>query len=473
MKTLVGLTTLAVLLLVSTVMGQVGYPALGEVSYDYFGSGARAFAMGNANIGLADDVNGGTWNPAGIWSLSKPVMSASYMSFDPHGHFTQSMTPVATNNSLNSNGLGNFSFATPFWVKGHSWVFNFNFKRNNNFITEAKYYSGVENLIIPDNSTTDKGYLRTYSFGLGTQVYGPLSFGFLANIFDGRRVTENTGQYAVDVVVTEIPPDIRRVYSERQSIDSTTSNGLNFTMGLMYRMEKVKVGAVVYTPFEMKNSTDHSLFNTSTTNGLPDITNSDTVFVNDSIAKQDIPLTLGFGIAVMPTEKLNVTADLVYQNYGSVNWFFRDSTFFSAAGDRTDYFSKIPIDWNNTIGIGAGVEYMLNTGLGTIPIRAGVRFDQLPQPKDFMVSSNTVLDNQGEATDSAVTTYTASGRQNTIGLSLGTGVQWSQIHFDFAYRFTDGAETNLTQFFDGEQFATQKIERKAHEFKVTFTGFFE
>jgi opacity protein-like surface antigen len=174
-----------------------------------------------------------------------------------------------------------------------------------------------------------------------------------------------------------------------------------------------------------------------------------------------------------------------YQNYGSTNWYYRTSFFFDAGGDRTDYYDEIPINWNNTFGIGAGVEYVFKTGLGRLPVRAGFRFDQLAQPKDFTITYNNVdydADEEPFELDQMMVTRVADGRQNEYSFGLGAGVSWSQIELDFAYRYTTGAESTVAENFtlydetvignvlNGSQFV--KWENTSHEFRVTFTGYF-
>ena len=100
MKMLVGFGLLTILIFSTAVMGQ-GYPALSETSYNYFGAGARAFAMGDAYVGLSNDITSGTWNPAGIWVIESPVVSVSYNIYKPKGEFTDSW---ATSYPLRSSG---------------------------------------------------------------------------------------------------------------------------------------------------------------------------------------------------------------------------------------------------------------------------------------------------------------------------------------------------------------------------------
>jgi|GEM_PF-3613921 len=474
MKRLVGLTALSLVLMAGAVMGQVGNPGWNEISYLYQGSGARAFGMGSAFLGLSNDVTGGTWNPAGIWVIESPIVAASYKLYRPAGKYTQTLTPVATENSLDMNTIGDFSFAAPVRIKGHPYVMNFNFNHFNENIVEEQYYSGffadsVTNQFNPDASVSDESYVRAYSFGFSTRVYRQLSFGATANIYDARRIKKVVQQASWTDTISVINGLFDDQYRNYTTLDSATSNGFNFVLGLMYKMEKANLGAVVRTPFEMKHTTDYSLFQTATTNGLNNILLSDTTYVQDSLAKQQVPLSVGIGASYFPLPNLTLAADIAYYRYGSTNWFYRDSTYFSASGKRTDYYTEIPIEWNNTLGVGVGVEYLVTTPYGRLPLRAGVRFDQLPQPKTYenIVTSAVV----GEDTV-VTTTLVARDRQNLMSLSLGTGLHWAQINFDVAYRYSTGAERSSSRVIDGVLQSSDKLERKMHEMRFTMTGFF-
>lgn len=475
MKRLVGLMALSLVLMAGAIMGQVGYPALNEISFTYQGGGARAFGMGSAFLGVSDDATGGMWNPAGIWVIESPIVAASYKLFRPAGKYTQSVTSVTTDNSLDMNTIGDFSFAAPIRAKGHAFVLNFNYNHFNENITEEQFYSGffadsVSNQFNPDAASTDESYMRAYSFGFSTRIYRQLSFGATANIYDGRRTKSSVYRAAWTDTISVISNLYDEQYREYSTIDSATSNGFNLIFGLMYKMDKINVGAVVRTPFTMKHTTDYSLFQVATTNGLGNILYSDTTYVQDSLAKQDVPLSVGVGVGFFPVANLTLALDVTYYRYGSTNWFYRDSTYFSASGKRTDYYTEVPIDWNNTIGIGAGVEYLLNTRYGQIPLRAGVRYDQLPQPKKFEDRYNVYEISE----DTLLITWkrVADERQSTVSLSLGTGIHWSLINLDVAYRYTTGGELDWSETINGWTYMSDKLERKNHEVRCTFTGFF-
>lgn len=472
MKTLVVSATVILLLCASLAVGQVGYPALGEISYEFMGGGARAMAMGNSFVGLANDVSGGSWNPSGTWMLEGPMISLSYNLYTPRDEFSQSLTSSITKNDVGMNAIGNFAFVAPIRIKGHPWVFNFNYNRSNNNSQQAWLKDDLSSNLNPDTYVEDRSYLRSFSFGMATRIFKQLSLGVNVNIYDGRRIFQQENSMVRDSIVNPVYGTTLEIFTEEISLDSTTSSQYNFTIGSMYKFGKFNVGAVVRTPFTIKNNTDRSFFRKSTYNNLTSIDESDTTFVVDSLAKQDIPLSLAFGIGITPNEKLSFAFDVNYQNYGSANWYYRDSTVFSAAGDRTDFYNEIPIDWNNTLGLGGGVEYMLTTDYGRIPLRAGFRFDQLPQPKEYTSTTSYVLDSEGEPTDELITTRTASGRQTAYRFSLGTGIHWGQIEFDFAWQYTTGAEYTQSQMLYDVEIAKATFKQKAHDFRFGFTGRF-
>ncbi len=488
MKALAGLLTV-LLILCSPLSAQVSdvggfYASLGLNNYSYFGGSARAMAMGYAFVGLANDASSGIWNPAGLWTLESPIVAGSYNVYVPGGSFTQNHTPGITDNNLDMNGLGHFSFVAPVRIKGHPFVFNFNIDRTNEYTEEASYDGTVDvgSLTYYQN---DVGHVQMYNFGGSTRIYRQLSMGVLINIFDGRRAVETRSIYAVNVIVDPLFGTTQEQVMTVRGIDSVTSTGFNFTTGLMLKGDKYSLGAVVHTPFTMKHSDDAASLLETTLDGLPSSQLSDTVYSLDNLTKQGLPLTLAAGVGLFPTEKLTLTLDINYQNYGSTKWYYRTGYFIDAGGKRTDYYNSVPIGWNNTFGIGGGAEYMLDVGIGQIPLRAGLRYDQLPQPKDFTIFATDVGYDQANEPfqlDEAIITRTSSGRQSETSFSLGSGIAWSQVRFDFAYRLTTGKklnETVNTVAYDESQpdnvldTTTKYVwERKASEFRVTMTGYF-
>ncbi len=494
MKPLVGFIAAMLILCSSVVFAQMndepllGYPALKEVSYAYNGGSARAMGMGYAFVGLSNDVSSGIWNPAGLWVLEGPIISASYNMYSPAGEFESDMTSGVTKNDLDMSAVGHFSFVAPVRIKGHPWVFTANFNRNNEFSSESAVWTNPENKLDPDTFVEDNGSLQFFNAGASTRIYKQFSMGFTLNVITGKRVVDRNTLTLVDSITNSVTGDAVEKYTTDQLLDSTTSNGFNFTVGMMFKGETFSAGAVVQTPYTIKHSTDRSHFVNTTVADLEDIENTSTIFVVDSLAKQEIPLSLAFGTAYFPAENLTLSLDLSYQNYGSTSWFHLDSSFFAANGERFDHYTEFPIDWNNNIGLGFGLEYLLNTKYGVVPLRTGFRYDQLPQTGVItQTTSNVDYDDVGVAqeSDSVTITRVASDRQNTASFSLGTGIGWSRIKLDFAYMFTTGAKLEYTETdiaWGGEDGDGNPIvnvastkrawDHKSHKVQFTFTGFF-
>jgi long-subunit fatty acid transport protein len=486
MKTLIGLLTLSIMLSVSLAFGQADYTALNANSFRFFGGGARAMAMGNAFIGLADDASGGSWNPAGIYQMDKPLLSASYNMFRPRGEFTfdgdSIPIPEATTNNLQLKGLSHFSFIAPVHIKGHPWVFNFNYVRNNDQSLLVDIKANPESNLDPDSYLNRESFLQTFNFGFSTRLYDRLSFGVVANIYDARETDIQKDRIAYDSVINFDGSSIE-VMRESTVTDSTSSNGFNFLIGLMYKLDKVSFGATVRTPFQFKHNSDLIIERLTTHQGLAYSFDSDTTFDDNNLSKQGSPLAVGFGVAFAPKENMNFTLDFNFDKYGSVSWFTNTSTEISPGGERTDLYEETPIDWNNAFGVGSGVEYIFATDYGQIPLRAGFRFNQLPQPKEFVEIGTKYLDENGQDTGVRSMILMASGRQNMQQFSVGSGIHWAQIKIDFAYRYTSSTDLNVlgtmttTSLEENMPDKTvtvsdKQIKPKAHELNISFIGFF-
>lgn len=489
MKALVGIVTLSLLVCSSMALGQVGFfdPSLSASSYSYHGGSARAMAMGYAFVGLANDVSSGLWNPAGLWILEKPMISGSYNLYSPAGEFSYNFGTGPVQNDLNINAIGHFSFVAPVRIKSHPFTFNFNYVRTNEFTEKSAFLSDLGGRLNPDTFFEQTNFLRSFGIGAGTRIYKQLSFGFTLNIYDGYQIETSVVNSVRDSVINEVYGIVVEKFTSDELIDSTVSNGFNFTLGLMMKDEKYSVGAVARTPFTIQHTSDLSEFVVTTENGLPSVAGSDTIYVMDNKSKQDIPLSIDVGVGFFPTENLTLTLDANFQNYGSTSWFEGTEWSISVSGERNDVYEEIPLDWNNTLGAGLGAEYLVDAGFikGLIPLRAGVRFDQLPKPKTFtIVRSNVGYDSNQQPYEMPVVGITrrAEDRQNLTSFSLGTGAHWSLINLDFAYRFSTGAELVVNQTlitYDENDPATpftDEVDRKwkqtTHEFRFTFTGYF-
>lgn len=486
-------------ILTASVFGQTNFTIEG-FKFDFQGSGARAEGMGKAFLSVSDDNTAGSWNPAGLYELDRPILSISYGSLTPKGEsetinedfILRDVFDPVTTHSGNISGVSGINFVAPLRIKGHPFVGSFSYTRNNQEYSALNQSFDrlrvVEIPIFGDQSFFDstnfmvglesqlKGGLASVNFGLGSRIYKNYSFGVALNVYAGNTIRE-TSQFAFSDSVTLYPSlQIVRGVEDVQVIDTNKFSGFNFTIGTKYNGEKLNAALVVRTPFALSVNTGKSIFVVGSINELPIIEGTDTTYFDDILVKYDVPLIIGAGISYQLTEKLLFAMDAEYKGFSGSKVNTRDSLFLDPGGDNTEYFTEIDPEWNSVLSIRMGGEYKIPTGIGTIPVRAG--FGYLPR-----VIPNTEPGPNVVVIPDTVDVYTLdidslnldikTSTSTELSLSLGTGIWWKQIHLDFAYSVSFYDRDAVT-FNRGtkllEDLYTQK--NKDHHFNFTFTGYF-
>ncbi len=456
-------------------------PPIEAYRLEFTGGGARAEGMGKAYLGVSDDNTAGSWNPAGLYELEKPILSLSYSSYNPTGRtlteplFTLDSRQLDHNATLNN--LTSASFVAPVRIKGHPFVGSVSFTRNFSEYQALSLSFDFWNLrVIPlplGGSFVDSSYWRSYAqtelegglesinFSFGTRVYKNYSFGVALNIFTGTTIRRIDQFESTDSLLSFPDFQILRFATDILVLDSIEFSGFNFVVGMKHSGEKLGAGLVVRTPFSLKTSTGRSIFAVSKVNGLASASGSDTTFFDGLVTKYEIPLVIGGGIAYRLRENFLLALDAEYRGFGATEIKSRDSVFLDPGGDNTEFFTTEDPEWNNVLSIRAGAEYIKNTGIGDIPIRAGFGYVPLPAPS---------YDEDGN-----------TSRTTSYSLSLGAGLWWSQIHLDWAYTYTtyDWQPGGTTLRPTGQNFVpnfgrngTYEMENKAHNLSFAFTGYF-
>ncbi len=454
---------------------------------DFTGGGARAAGMGNAFIGVADDVSAVSWNPAGLYRhnnpFEQPVISLGYASFK--GDSKAEVTGVGDLRSFDANetfsGFDFISFLAPVRIKGHPFVLSGSYTRlDDEYSTDGVFYDTTryytqddveDDLLHPyslGNSTLYYSGANALNLGFGTRLYDNLSFGVAVNIYGGQS------QYVVAVtevedgtVTEESLGQPVKVEEYRRVIDSTKYSGVYFTFGLNYATDRLSAGLIVKTPHILEQMIDRKDSLLEYTNGTaPD---GLTRHFDDNLVELDMPFTVGFGLGFKVTENLLLAADIEYRAFSSGEVNVRDSLEIVSGDNDIEYFSNYDPEWDDVFAFRIGSEYLLETGkslLPVVPLRAGFSYTPIP-------TSAVLMGVQSES--SAKTNF-----------SLGTGVRWDQIHLDFAY-----VNSSLTRDYDrtyrigmptydpetGEltrplRETSNSVDNSDHSFKVTFTGFF-
>jgi hypothetical protein len=205
--------------------------------FNFLGGGARARAMGGAFFGVSDDPSAGSWNPAGLSQLDLPQMNLTYYSGRVKvGHeFGVISKEVKTSNDLILSG----AIAIPFKVAGHNLVGSVSYDRLSVFSNEA-YYQAI-NRTENTNGNVDavtlslgREFLKGFSLGMALNIY---TGGYTYKAFQLLNITGDTNIF--------YHPVIKGDYS-----------GFNMNFGTMFKVQNFSFGAVVKTPFTLKEKID-------------------------------------------------------------------------------------------------------------------------------------------------------------------------------------------------------------------------
>ncbi len=436
--------------------------------FKFTGNGARARGMGNAYLGVSDDITAIGWNPAGLYKMESPVLGLSFSSLRPRGNFSSDkFNLLSADERISSDHTGTFgalssaNFVAPIRIKGHPFVASASYTR----VSDEYQFSNVEFDLIEifpifnevgvliDQDTVIalvgvtselEGGIDAVNFGFGTRLSGNLAFGFSLNIYGGAV------QRHTNFLITgdNIPVNNFQNGSlnlTTLSADSSSFGGFNFTIGLKHDGERFDAGLVLRTPFSLnQKSLNYNAF-IFKINGV--VAETDTTITIDLLTKYEIPLMVGFGIGYNVSESLLLAFDAEYRHFSAQQIKIRQSITLVPGADNIEEFlilSEEQWQWSNVFIVRAGTEYLNETGIGTIPFRAGIGYVPVPTPD---------TDINGVRTTAV-----------SYEFSLGTGIHWELIKLDLAYNYS-------TLSLESLGFAAQSNNRN-HFLTASFTGYF-
>lgn len=425
-----------------------GHFAGGQVSFDFTGGGARAAGMGKAFLGVSDDANAVSWNPAGLMAFEKPVLSISYKNFQPRGNFNS--TGVGKESGLvrsaqswrgtaNQEGsidrVNSLVFLAPVRIRGHQFIFSGAYTEMfDDYSTVSFGFNSTApelNPITLEPLQTSYPYSLTgdvesrfsphaVNLGFGTRLYRNVDFGVALNAYTGPLTSRSTFVYDVPNLLY----NAQRVNytSAIQILDTFSFSGINFTVGLKGTTPRLTYGFVVRSGFTMTATGGYTLSDTVSINGTAMAQLSRTDFLDYQLIKYTIPWTIGGGVGYKATPNLLLALDMEYRPFKNKTIQNRDSLIMHSGTSDKEFFTQVGAEQYNVFTVRAGMEYMWKTGnrlFPQVPLRAG--FGYVPTP----VASNSVVN------DTVITT----SRATEYNLSAGFGVYWSQIHIDLAYTY--------------------------------------
>ncbi len=493
MKSLLLKVTALVLIASIPALGQStqrDIPRLEGYRFDFTGGGARAEGMGKAFIGLSDDNTAGSWNPAGLYELEKPIISLSYGALLPRGFSIGDSVIAGYNDRIDHSGsisgITALNFVAPLRLKGHPFVGSFSYTRNfddyqamlasESDSIEYIYNAPLRDTMISTRTLTSEleGGMNTVNFGLGTRIYQNISAGVVLNVYTGKIIRDEM-MYDVRLDHKDADGAIYRQDTTSQTLDSNKFAGYNFTVGFKYNGEQLSAGLLIRTPFDLTVNTVRSIFDVNYKNGLTIDAGTDTTYFEDVKLKYQMPIMLGLGVSYKLDELTTLAADIEYRGFDGQKIRVRDSILLDPGGSNTEYYTDVDPGWKNVLVLRGGAEHIFENDFARVPVRIGGGYVPYPAPNITDVGTMSQ------------TSTTAS----SIQLSAGAGLWWEQIHLDIAYTYTrmdwdyvymgdhgshvtkiddNGDPQESAPYFNGALPFTQNS--RDHHVSVTFTGYF-
>jgi long-subunit fatty acid transport protein len=474
--------------------------------YNVLGGGARARAMGGAFFAVSDDPTAASWNPAGLVQMDKPQMNLSFSSYMRRGEYTSSLnTGLSFGDDLkyDENAISLASVVIPFRLRETELVAGVLYQRLADIYQESRYAVIIDTLPLNGDTLYDwlappiddkvTGRLDGITISLATKVHGSLAVGAGVNIYTGSYTSNSHWFLTLDGL------NGNRFYPQIESDYS----GVNFTVGLMFTQEKLRLGGVLKTPYSLKEDNDVKLFTDIVLNGIVEPGSNFISPFFEAERSWDMPTMLGFG-ASYELNSLTLAADVEFRNYSNTEVTYKrniadpSTDDVTTGGHLTDKWwgsenreppSVRGLEWRNLTQFRIGAEYRVKTELGSIPIRVGFRND--PQLYTTQLDSSWVYlrddtEGQNAFVQSKRGVETGSWVNGNV-ISFGTGVAWSQIRLDVTYEYAKyddvnrqvitgvipydpGARLSLDPMTtsDFSQVQTDKFSR----IMVSFTGYF-
>jgi long-subunit fatty acid transport protein len=484
--------------------------------YNFLGAGARARAMGGAFFAVSDDPTAASWNPAGLSLLDKAQMDLSFNSYMDRGETMTSGLNLSLGEKpeYNKNRLSSACVVIPFKIRDKELVGSVLYQVISEIYQENKFVLVNDTLITQTGDPmfiTNRqdilqekvtGRLDAVSLAVGGKVFESFSLGLGVNIYGGGfnsdvnlfypKSTQTDIDTYIDTTTGDTVTTAVNIYLDYHPTIESDYSGFNFAIGGMYQIEKLKLGAVVKTPFILKEKNDFRFLVDEWERGV--VTEGgllSTTTEGEANREWKIPIMVGFG-ASYKLPSLTLAADVELRNYSK-----SEVTYHEKALDPLSEEVTVNLGWRNLTQFRIGGEYIVHTKLGDIPIRAGFRND----PKLFtdQYDSMDVFMEEYEVNVPGYNTlwpqYIKSKPGMEIGswvngnvFSFGTGIAWSQIKLDVTFEFAtyDDVQrkvfTEIAAFDPGERRISyilwepkefsQKISNKYNRIMVSFTGFF-
>lgn len=383
-------------LLIISVLSLILVSGLFSNGLSLNGIGSRASSMGTAFIGLSDDWSAVFFNPAGLTQMDKTNMSLFVTNIMPAGTYKfemEGMTLADAESIGGSYPSGAFSYFRPF---------------------SDKIVGGIS-LYVPAGAGAEWSGDDLAMLTGGTPLLWDSTI-FMISISPAVAIKLNDkfslgGSLNFNFVSLKMkrPGGDGKAIPYFQYEEDLSTMAIGFTLGAMYKLnDTITFGLTWKAPVNADiKGTAKVAFPFFA--GFP--------LESEGTRSATWPTWIGAGVAITPNEKLTLTIDITYNNWGKLQNIpiEFDNPMWKLAGMEEG--TEFGLNWKDTVDVKFGAEYKLSDSFA---LRGGFYTDRSPSPEETL---NILLPSLH---------YKA--------VTLGFGYKTSKLSFDFAVEYLFGDE---------------------------------
>ncbi|MBI2434229.1 MAG: outer membrane protein transport protein [Candidatus Hydrogenedentes bacterium] len=220
-----------------------------SVSPTPVGSGARAAAMGNAFVAIADDATAASWNPAGLVQLERPEVSMAYMFNGVSDAFSAFDHPeVSSRHGIQNLDLNYLSFVYPVprLILGKNVSLALNYQRKYDLSREfsldyrsafASRAGTVTNQLLTMDFEQSGG-LSTITPAVAFELTHRVSVGVAVNLWESSLLNENGWQQTTVTEGISLTSGIPTYTHTRTKERYEDFSGVNLTLGGLWSIKE-------------------------------------------------------------------------------------------------------------------------------------------------------------------------------------------------------------------------------------------
>ncbi len=413
-----------------------------RLGFSVTGAGARATGMGGAFVAVADDATAASFNPAGLAQLRTFEVSlvgrrSSFnldLGTNVDGKATGFLPAYDRYQGQSGTEPQFIGFSAPFMIGERNAVVQVSrqrmFTMNMDYDRQWKSVNSTDPANYRDltESVEQKGSIERWTVATAFDITPRLMAGLAWNSWGGSWTFHGEG-FAAEWPI----PRLRSQSTANATLDQESHlHGQNFTLGLLWRSEEVRVGLSYQNPFmaKFRYSGFYSAGSNFTTAKLTEFP----LETAGATYRVHWPETFSAGVSYRPHPQFQVAVDWSRTPWSKARMeapgtVFDGQNFLDPASPSTNGTGGVmrPGTAVDAESLRSGAEYLLLVGRVIIPLRVGY-FKEPQAMANAATGENRVLK----------------------GFTVGTGIKVGPIAFDIAFkageskRLVGGLNTTLS-----------------------------